>query len=146
MSMMDEFFRAVDEVGFKFWVCPHGCCDFVDWIGDRATCRKCGTDNHGMQATPARLDLLDSKIEEAKEDCQVMKITMKRGIPKEPGQYLCKRPSSLEPELVHVWLNPLSSRRVLYCNIGISSYPLGSIHPDTFFSEPIEIEIETIGT
>ena len=39
------FFDAVDEIGFKFWVCPNRCNDFVDWDGDKATCRKCGKDN-----------------------------------------------------------------------------------------------------
>jgi hypothetical protein len=50
MTMTDEetkaFYDAIDRKGFKFWVCPNGCRDFVDWDNEKATCRKCGTDNN----------------------------------------------------------------------------------------------------
>jgi len=40
------FFEAIDEHGkFKFWECPKMCRNFVDWDGDKATCRKCGKEN-----------------------------------------------------------------------------------------------------
>ena len=52
---MDEetkaFYDAIDEKGFKFWVCPNGCRDFVDWDNEKATCRKCGTDNKSLKPT-----------------------------------------------------------------------------------------------
>ena len=48
----EAFFKAIDEHGqLKFWVCPNGCKDFVDWDGDKATCRKCGTDNNHSTST-----------------------------------------------------------------------------------------------
>lgn len=53
--MTDEetkaFYDAIDEKGFKFWVCPNGCNEFVDWDNEKATCRKCGTDNKQMNPT-----------------------------------------------------------------------------------------------
>ena len=49
MDIIDEFFKAVDEIGFKFWVCPNRCNDIVYWIGDRAICGKCGKDNQEIQ-------------------------------------------------------------------------------------------------
>ena len=40
------FFEDVDQNGeFKFWVCPNLCRGFVDWDGDKATCRTCGRTN-----------------------------------------------------------------------------------------------------
>jgi len=46
------FFEDIDEHGeFKFWVCPNMCRDFVDWDGDKATCRKCGTNNQEIHPT-----------------------------------------------------------------------------------------------
>jgi len=45
-----DFFEAIDKHGeFKFWVCPNMCMNFVDWDGDKATCRKCGADNTALE-------------------------------------------------------------------------------------------------
>jgi len=48
------FFEAIDKHGFKFWVCPNGCKDFVDWDGDKATCRKCGAHNKPFHSDPEK--------------------------------------------------------------------------------------------
>ena len=44
-DIMEKFYEAVNKTGFKFWTCPNGCRDFVDWSGETAKCRKCGADN-----------------------------------------------------------------------------------------------------